>query len=73
MNAELNPRELLMLRMLADGLTYRQIARRLFISETSAGTAAGRIYAKLGARTAAHAVNLAWQRGLLGSGVEVPA
>lgn len=64
--AALTSREVYQLRLLAGGRTHQQIGREFGISETAARTAAVRIYQKLGADNAAHAVHLAHQRGLLG-------
>lgn len=51
----LTRRETEVLRLLAEGLTNRQIARRLFISPKTAEHHVGRIYAKLGVSVRAEA------------------
>ena len=51
----LTRRETEVLRLLAEGLTNREVAERLFISPKTAEHHAGRIYAKLGVRTRAEA------------------
>jgi DNA-binding response OmpR family regulator len=65
----LTGRELEVLTLLADGLTPAQVAGELVISTSTVGTHIEHIYTKLGARTRAHAVGLAYRRGLL----KVPA
>jgi DNA-binding CsgD family transcriptional regulator len=65
----LSRRELDVLRLLAEGLTNAQIAKRLFISPKTAEHHVGRIYAKLGVSTRAEAA--AWAaRNLADRGVE---
>lgn len=65
----LSERELEVLELLADGKGVSVIARRLFISESTAKTHVSRIYDKLGAANRAQAVLLAVRTGLL-SGVQ---
>lgn len=71
--APITDRETQILRMLADGYERADIARRLGTGRgTSLGTVKAdmaRLYGKLGARTAAHAVHLAHTYGLLGDDV----
>lgn len=62
----LTDRELGVLRAIADGKTYQQIADEQFVAEDTVDSAAGRVYRKLDARNAAHAVHIAHQHGLLG-------
>jgi DNA-binding NarL/FixJ family response regulator len=62
----LSPRELEVLRLVAEGATNQVAARRLLISETTIKTHLLHIYAKLGVRDRAAAVATAYQRGLLG-------
>ncbi|MGK8524275.1 ATP-binding protein [Nocardia asteroides] len=64
----LTPRELEVLRLVAEGLSNRQIATELFISGNTAGVHVSRILAKLGASTRTEAAATARERGLLGSG-----
>lgn len=61
----LKPRELELLRLVADGATNREAARRLFVSEATVKAYLLRIYDRLGARDRASAVAVAYQRGLL--------
>jgi len=68
---QLSPRESEILALLADGLGVSPIARKLFISESTAKTHIARIYEKLGAANRAQAIMRAVQLGLLSS--ESPA
>jgi DNA-binding NarL/FixJ family response regulator len=61
----LSPRELEVLRLVADGATNREAAAKLFISEASIKTHLLHIYAKLDVRDRAAAVGEAYRRGLL--------
>ncbi|MFG2075472.1 response regulator [Nonomuraea maritima] len=61
----LSPRELQVLRLVADGATNREAAARLFISEASIKTHLLHVYAKLDVRDRASAVAEAYRRGLL--------
>jgi DNA-binding NarL/FixJ family response regulator len=61
----LRPRELELLRLVADGATNREAAGRLFVSEATVKAYLLRIYQRLGARDRASAVAAAYQRGLL--------
>jgi DNA-binding CsgD family transcriptional regulator len=65
-DSTLSPRELETLRYLAEGASYDDLAAAMFISVSTVKTNLIRIYAKLHARCAAHAVHIAHQRGLLG-------
>lgn len=62
---ELTSRERDILGQLARGLSNREIARALFISEATVKTHLGRIYEKLGVDTRAGAVAVAKERRLL--------
>ncbi|MEV5411862.1 response regulator transcription factor [Thermopolyspora sp. NPDC052614] len=62
----LSPRELQVLRLVADGATNREAAANLFISEASVKTHLLHVYAKLDVRDRASAVAEAYRRGLLG-------
>lgn len=64
----LSDRELEILRLIAQGLTNRAAAARLFISEATVKTHLLRIYAKLEVSDRAAAVATAFERGLLGPG-----
>jgi DNA-binding NarL/FixJ family response regulator len=61
----LTKRERQVLELLAEGLTPAQVADELVISTSTVGTHIEHLYSKLGARTRAHAVGLAYRRGLL--------
>jgi DNA-binding NarL/FixJ family response regulator len=58
-------RELDVLRLIAAGLSNRQIGNELFISSNTAGVHVSRILAKLGAATRTQAAAIARERGLL--------
>jgi DNA-binding NarL/FixJ family response regulator len=62
---ELTPRELEVLRVLADGLTNRQIAQRLVLSEHTVHRHVTNILRKLGLPSRTAAVAHALQAGLL--------
>ena len=53
-----------MLRLLADGLTNREIAARLFISQKTVGAHMAHIYAKLGVHTRVEAAGRARRLGV---------
>lgn len=61
----LSPREREVLDLLVDGLAISQIARRLFISESTAKTHVANIYEKLGAGNRAQAVMAAVRLGFV--------
>jgi DNA-binding NarL/FixJ family response regulator len=61
----LSPREIEVLRLVAEGATNSVAARRLMVSETTVKTHLVHIYSKLGVRDRASAVAAAFQRGLL--------
>lgn len=63
----LSPRESEVLNLLAEGLNVATIARRLFVSESTAKTHIARIYEKLGAVNRAQAIMAAVRAGVLGS------
>jgi NarL family two-component system response regulator LiaR len=58
-------RELEILEAIAAGLSNREIAERLFVSENTVKTHTGRLFDKLSARRRTHAVQLAKQAGLI--------
>ena len=62
----LSPREIEVLRLVADGATNQAAARQLLVSETTIKTHLLHIYTKLGVRDRAAAVATAYKRGLLG-------
>jgi NarL family two-component system response regulator LiaR len=61
----LTPRELEILGLIADGLSTREIAERLFVSENTVKTHSSRLFAKLGARRRTQAVQIAKEAGLV--------
>lgn len=61
----LSPREVEVLRGVADGCTNREIGLRLQVTEDTVKTHMRRIFAKLGARDRAHAVRLGMDGGAL--------
>ena len=61
----LSAREADVLRLVAEGLTNRAIARRLLISESTVKTHLLHVYAKLEVADRAAAVRVAWERGLV--------
>jgi DNA-binding CsgD family transcriptional regulator len=61
----LTPREQEVMRLVAQGLTNRQIGRRLFISEKTASVHVSNVLGKLGAGGRTEAVAIAHRRGLL--------
>jgi DNA-binding NarL/FixJ family response regulator len=63
--AGLTPREVEVLRLLARGLSNKEIAARLTISPKTVGNHADHIYAKINAPTRAAAGLFAMQHGLL--------
>jgi DNA-binding NarL/FixJ family response regulator len=61
----LSPRELEVLKLVADGATNQIAARKLLVSETTIKTHLLHIYTKLGVRDRASAVATAYKRGLI--------
>lgn len=61
----LTARELEILELIAQGLSTREMAGRLFVSENTVKTHAGRVLAKLGARRRTEAVRLARAQRLI--------
>jgi DNA-binding CsgD family transcriptional regulator len=61
----ITPREHEVLRLIAAGLSNREIAERLFVSENTVKTHASRLLDKLNARRRTEAVQLAKEAGLL--------
>ena len=61
----ITPRELEILSLIAEGLSNREIADRLFVSENTVKTHCSRAFDKLGARRRTQAVQLGKQLGLL--------
>ncbi|MFT3926540.1 MAG: response regulator transcription factor [Myxococcales bacterium] len=61
----LTPRELQVLRLVAEGKTNRSIARELFLSEKTVDRHVSNIFAKIGVPSRAAATAYAFQRGLM--------
>ena len=61
----LTPRELEVLQLIAEGLSTREMAERLFVSENTVKTHTGRVLDKLGASRRTQAVQLAKRQGIL--------
>lgn len=62
----LSPREIQVLKAIADGLVGSEIAQSLFISIATVRTHKRAIYDKLHANCGANAVHIGWQLGILG-------
>lgn len=63
--ATLTPRETEVLRLVAEGLSNREIGERLFLGESTVKTHLLRTFEKLGVNDRTRAVTLAMQRGLI--------
>jgi DNA-binding NarL/FixJ family response regulator len=61
----ITPRELEILRAIAEGLSTREIAEKLFVSENTVKTHASRLFDKLNARRRTQAVQIAKEAGLI--------
>lgn len=61
----ITPREMDILEALAAGLSNREIAERLFVSENTVKTHAARLFSKLSAKRRTQAVQLAKEAGLI--------
>ena len=61
----ITPRELEILEAMAAGLSNREIAERLFVSENTVKTHAARLFDKLSARRRTQAIQLAKEAGLI--------
>src|ERR1700678_1469352 len=62
---EITPRELEILELMAKGMSNREIAEKLFVSENTVKTHSSRVFDKLGARRRTQAVQLGKEFGLL--------
>ena len=61
----ITPRELEILQLIADGLSNREIAEKLFVSENTVKTHSSRVFDKLGARRRTQAVQLGKKFGII--------
>ena len=61
----ITPREFEILQLIAEGMSNREIAEKLFVSENTVKTHSSRVFDKLGARRRTQAVQLGKQLGLL--------
>ena len=62
---EFTPREIEIVKMIAEGLNSREISVQLVLSEHTIHTHRKNIVRKLGVKNVAHLVHYAWQNGLL--------
>lgn len=61
----LTPRELEILELIASGLSNREIAERLFVSENTVKTHSSRLFDKLSAKRRTQAVQIGKEMGLI--------
>jgi two-component system, NarL family, response regulator LiaR len=61
----ITPREMEVLELIAQGMSNREIAGKLFVSENTVKTHSSRVFDKLGARRRTQAVQLGKEFGLL--------
>jgi DNA-binding CsgD family transcriptional regulator len=61
---KVTPRELEVLALIADGYSTREIAQMLWITDETVRTHVRRLLSRVGARTRAHAVAIAYRDGL---------
>ena len=61
----ITPREIEILELIASGMSNREIAEKLFVSENTVKTHSSRVFDKLGARRRTQAVQLGKELGLL--------
>jgi len=62
---DITPRELEILGLIANGLSNREIAENLFVSENTVKTHSSRLFDKLSARRRTQAVQLGTELGLI--------
>jgi DNA-binding CsgD family transcriptional regulator len=61
----LTPRELDILALIAEGLSNREIAERIFVSENTVKTHSANLFSKLSARRRTQAVQIAKEAGII--------
>ena len=61
----ITPRELEVLQLIAEGLSNKEMAERLFVSENTVKTHTSRVFDKLGASRRTQAVQFAKSQGLI--------
>jgi DNA-binding CsgD family transcriptional regulator len=64
-NLGITPREMEILELIAQGMSNREIAGKLFVSENTVKTHSSRVFDKLGAKRRTQAVQLGKEFGLL--------
>ena len=62
---EITPRELEILELIAKGMSNREIAEKLFVSENTVKTHSSRVFDKLGAKRRTQAAQLGKEFGLI--------
>jgi DNA-binding CsgD family transcriptional regulator len=67
---KITPRELEVLGLIADGCSTKEIAEKLWITDETVRTHVRRLLNRLGARTRAHAVAIAYRDSLWGQNGE---
>ena len=60
----LTPKQFIVLQLSAQGYAGKEIAEKLGIGLKSVISRKHQVFKKLGAQSAPHAVNIAWQRGI---------
>ena len=61
----LTNRQVQILKLVADGIRYREIADQLCVSETTVNREMREVFNRMGVNDAAHAVSVAYKQGLL--------